>query len=619
MTQPSWGLIRDTTRRYLVDGIPGADHSVLFNAFPGSGKTFNVLEMLMEIEHKFIYLGPNHEVINENLTFHGPRATENNDEIQDVHDYMGAFVHFKGRRHVCEIEEYRRLSSPPPIGYNMPIKPLCATCVMRDNGCEYYMAKWQIERENPPSWAGVHSHITTYLRSYLLGAPDLTPHIHDFDVLVIEESPLPTLMEKAELSRDDMVLLDNELATFPYEPQVQVEIIRDVIDFFLSHITRPLDYERMLRIAVRWQEYEWDMFKDLLDSYIVARIMQQDNPLRRVPKDCIKLLDSVFRGVNREILPYRVYSEAGFINLSFFHTNILHDIPIRIIGLDGTANIDIWRRILAKEVDETVISTMFKNIYQMEKYKYPQRSWIHNGKLCDTGATLLDIAEKVVRSRKSKTLLIGTKKLKECVEEYFRHKNLGSKIEFAWYYNLRSNNFLQFDTVILLNRPSPPPKQLEIYSALSWPNSEQMWIDYFTRDEMLQAMARIRPNLLVVDDEFGRKRTRDKVETFIFSSEDMLRDIDVEEGTFFKVDKYTMKDLVLRGVSSPVKTTKKEIDAENSILELLSDTEERTQKDIIKRVSDKMGLDDRIIKRMVDRLRYANKIYYIGGKYGLVG
>jgi len=601
----NWQRIRTSISDYVVRGDPPLEVALLLEAFPGAGKTTNVLAELMRLEQPFIYLAPDHDVILENLTFH-------------MDDYLGGFIHLQGRRHLCAVPERREYAE----NFGMPIKPFCSTCeYKKDGSCEYYRRRRTIEHDNPPSWAGVHAHITTYLRRYLFGSEDVEGHHDDFDIIVIEENPIRELMRTVNLQRNDMALMEGELANFTFGNAEQQDLLTIMLDYFITRINRRFNYDLVWRNFVQeWRNFsreQWQDFKDEFDAHLVRRIINEG--LQRVPVDIILLLDDILTTTTREMLPYHIMatrkSDYPVISLSYFYGDALHDLPMHVVGLDGTANMDVWRMVLSKDVRGVRITHSFENVYQLSQGSYPAESWIYKGHLRDTGESLLHLLGLIMKSRAGTVLLIGSKRLKPYVESYLKEKGLNDNAEYAWYYNLRSKNFNYCDTVVLLMKPGPPRQQIDVYTHLSgWPDAERIWKEHYVKDEMIQAMARIRPNLKEVSDVFGNPRERDRVEIFVFSKEEIFADEQsVKEGSYYFINKTTMEYFLRMGISSPVHLTRNDIAVEERILQILGDYEERTYNEI----RDIIAMP-RVVKRCLARMIHFKKLYYHGGKYGIV-
>lgn len=608
-----WEEIASYVREYLFNNNPDAHVPMVINAFPGSGKSTNILAELFQLpDIHFIYIAPTHQVVVENMEFNRI-------------DRLGSFVHFKSREKVCLVAHYVEMHEK----WQMPIKPLCAGCdhrpQTREDGtrstgdCEYYENLRQIEGDNPPSWAGVHGHITTYLHEYLLGRDDEPGKMHHFNLLVIEENPATSLLNSISLNREELITINNIGADFIYENPEQLDLFLSTVDFLFTRIGGDIDYPRLMRIAVRWRGLDWRLFEDEWDKYLTTRILDQDNPLRNIPKNIIRICRDIFLSCTEESIIDQVIRGVAdnenyqLITLNFFYRYALAGIPMRIMGLDGTANVTMWERMFGMEVSERRMKMMLKNVYQEKNFRYPQMSWIYGGKPTKTALTLLKTCEIIVKSRGKKTLLVGTKKIKPVVDKYFKDVGLYDRMVYAWYYNLRSINYEECDSVILLCRPSPSDRSLEIYTNLSgWPSED--WEQLLTRDEMVQALHRIRPGRDKVGEFVPDIRCRERTEIFILSNEHLFEDGDVDPNTYFLIDKYSLRDLVLRGISCPEKSTRKDVEMEETIIGLLDKMKEMTTADI----ENITEYNRKKLAPVLLRLVHSNRIYYRGNKYGTI-
>jgi hypothetical protein len=607
-----WERISNSVDDYLVNDVPNITTALLLNAFPGAGKTRNVLRRIYELGKKFIYLASEHEVIEENVTLH-----------DDV-DFN--FIHFRSRERECQNPEFHELAQM----WRMSLRPLCdKVCTDRET-CPYYVNKKIIEERNPPSWAGVHSHIITFLGKYLRGTPAERGHLADFDVLVLEESPIPRLMENRVLSLEDMGNVESEASQMQECHEDQLGMFCDMIEYFAAHIAIPHNYNRLWGKVQEWRDWDtpsWAKFHDKWEEHITMRVMGTDGaePLRNVPPDIIMLLNDMFQTTTRENLERHVQTIANRISLSYFYGDTLHDLPIRTIGLDGTANIDTWGRILGKPIHTVNIAKPFKNVWQLKGGNYPQSSWIYEGELRDTGLQLLKLVEKIAKTREGKVLLIGTKKVCTFADQYFKEKHLEKKVRIAHYYSLRSKNFVDCDSVVLLVRPSPPQNSMETYTALSgWPM--EVWHNYYTREEMLQAIARIRPNLEyeITDRNVfpPRRRIRGNIECFVLCNagrrgepEELFNMNDIVEGTYHRESVSTIEGYIMTGMLLP--QSKGDVKREEWMSALLEHGS-ATQKELVEHVKTKWkSATKRNVVAILDRMRLFNKVTVRGDVYEL--
>jgi len=602
-----WARITNSVDDYLVNGVPTMDHALLFNAFPGAGKTRNVLRRVWELGKKFIYLAPDHEVILDNVELHEDVEIE--------------FVHFKGREWECTNQENRELAQQ----FHMSLRPICEKICADKDTCNYYIKKKKIESHPPPSWAGVHAHIISYLRKYLLGTASERPHLQHFDVMIVEENPMPRLMENRALSLPDIGNIEMEASMMQECNERQLGTFCDVLEYFAAHVVIPHDYDRLWERVEEWRRWDnpaWAKFHDKWEEHITWRIKGvEGEPLRNVPQDIVMLLDDMFQATTRENLQYHVRTISGQVMLNYFYGDRLRDLPMRIMCLDGTANMDTWNHILNKPLYPITIVKPFKNVWQAKGANYPQSSWIRNGELTRTGLALLKLVEKIVKTRDGKILLIGTKKVCGFAETYLMEKNLMRKIRLAHYYNLRSKNFTDCDTVVLLVRPSPTEDSINAYTALSgWPRT--FWQSYYTRDEMLQAIARIRPTL---DRVYGgmppQWRNRGEISCFVLCNagtkdapEELFHEGDVEG--YHQESVPTLEGFIMTGVLVPKR--KVDIAREEWIIAALQRSP-ATEKQMIDHVRTKWTSEQRRrILATLSRMIACKQITKNGDNYELV-
>lgn len=399
----------------------------------------------------------------------------------------------------------------------------------------------------------------------------------------------------------------------------------DVLEYFAAHVVIPHDYDRLWERVEEWRRWDnpaWAKFHDKWEEHVTWRIKGvEGEPLRNVPQDIVMLLDDMFQATTRENLQYHVRTISGQVMLNYFYGDRLRDLPMRIMCLDGTANMDTWNHILNKPLYPITIVKPFKNVWQAKGANYPQSSWIRNGELTRTGLALLKLVEKIVKTRDGKILLIGTKKVCGLAETYLMEKNLMRKIRLAHYYNLRSKNFTDCDTVVLLVRPSPTEDSINAYTALSgWPRT--FWQSYYTRDEMLQAIARIRPTL---DRVYGgmppQWRNRGEISCFVLCNagtkdapEELFHEGDVEGYNQESVP--TLEGFIMTGVLVPKR--KVDIAREEWIIAALQRSP-ATEKQMIDHVRTKWTSEQRRrILATLSRMIACKQITKNGDNYELV-
>lgn len=629
MSQKDWEKIRSDVRDYTINGIPDERHALLISRYPGSGKTTNTVEMLAELGVNFIYVAPTHEIIMDNIQF-----TANYNNSVELRRSIEAMEHFRARRRVCCREDLVRLAIPVEQGgVGMPIKPFCSNCPDR-NSCEYYLTRWSIESSDHPSWAGVHSHIATYLHNFL--CDEEVGAFTDYDVLVIEENPIKSLLQQEFLSIEDLKKLERALGLFEDTRgnNEQTQFLYDLFDgFYQINTGRDMDERRavsMLGLARRWRDYDWKEFQEAWDSHLVMEVMTHNRITpENVPKYVFPLFNDIFMETNMELIRYHIKSKRPWgysnpvIQLNFFHRNALKyndtvPLPMKVIGLDGTANVEIWQRILGREVHvERGTPYIYDNVNQLKTHVYPQSSWITSSReLRSTGENLLELAKLIVSNKKpGKVLLIGTKKVTNIVKKKMRSHGLDKYCVFANYYALRSKNFLDCDTVILLMTPAVPPDQVDVCVELSnWPRD--IWERNFREDEMIQAACRIRPNLKEVKDLFGKNRQREECEIFVFSGIPIFGN-DVREGGHFLQSMNDMRYYLLSGNRS-YGITSGGLVAREMIFEILNNAGKdgaSLDKMVEYAINSEKFKSDKVISRMLKTMLINEEIREVGGRY----
>jgi hypothetical protein len=168
---------------------------LLFQTFAGSGKSTTIMQTVDSYGYQWIYLAPYHDVITDIF------------EYSKIRDYRN-WSHLKGKEQlgVCSSElmiEYLRKG--------IDITPFCMVKCTNKKECVYYKTKEEIEDPKGTllrNWAGVHSHIPTYLQHFLFDieykGKKMMSH---YEVLIIDEFPLGSLFDSIRVTQKDIIYL----------------------------------------------------------------------------------------------------------------------------------------------------------------------------------------------------------------------------------------------------------------------------------------------------------------------------------------------------------------------------------------------------------------------------
>jgi len=398
-------------------------------------------------------------------------------------------------------------------------------------------------------------------------------------------------------------------------------MLQDLIGVLAEcYTTKCLRYFKLMDLAERWRKMDWKFFQDAWDKFIVLRVTNMHD--FAIPKAPFDLFTRIFNTMDENTLPYYIKlmkddwegSTWPYVMVSYFHKEILHGLPIRIIGLDGTANAGVWNRILGKECNFVKVGMKYENVWQLSNAGYPISTYMHGKTITEQGMKLLRLAAKVAKKNASKTLLVGSMRLKPHVEEVMG--KTGLQYSYATYYNLRSmNKFMDCDNVILLMRPSPPEEVVSTYTVLSgW--EEDVWRGFFTKDEMLQAIARIRQNIKNITSKslgtFGDKRAREIMNVYVFSKEPIFDEKDIYPGNFHYWSR-TRFEYFLDTDADSIGAMRNDSSTRAEIFGMLSDGKRLSLNDILASVKYKAAA-----RRVIKRACALDELTFTGGTYGRV-
>jgi len=501
-----WKTIGDKTVNHvkLCEKI-GINSHLVFKTFPGSGKTTTIMKSIDELGYNWIYLAPFHDIIKENL------------EYSKLRNY--SFLHLKGKDQdgVCLVPEYREYAS---MGLN--ITPFCESrCVLRNNGCPYYETKNEIE-SYPSPWAGVHSHVPTYLQSFLFTKQYKKKMMyHHYDVLIMDEFPFSTIYNQVVVNEKDIMELRNVLH-YMKEESYEKDVILEFLEEFLLNKEK-LNYNRLKNLIGNNRSLNYENFIKEYDTLLLDLMMEET--IKKPPKNIIYSLSQIHKE-NPEInrLAWNIYKHPGdgwFRKGFYITTSNIHyfkTLPLTVIALDATADINAWNTLLNHNCDLLEIDIEYKNIYQLKtNARYPISTWIKfvNNRviLSNTGEKLCRLIKKICSDNKRDVLLCCSKRGKSVIEKYLRENYDRNNYQFAIFYNLRSRNefYQDCDTCIITHEPNIPPLQSNILSNIfDW--DDIMLKKLMTTSEIKQGIGRIRQNMYTTPD--GEIRT--KIEIIVF-------------------------------------------------------------------------------------------------------
>ena len=319
----------------------------------------------------------------------------------------------------------------------------------------------------------------------------------------------------------------------------------------------PTKWERLQELIDEWRLLGWDDFDVYWIRYLGKRVfediekhgMNDDAALRFNPTiERLKyvskalglfhrLLGRIFDRSAQEKLKYHfaIVDENWkqfrdvYINVNYFHDDVLPGVKCKIIALDGTGDKGTWEKILGKTCTLSPEPGRYDNVTRVSysgESQYCAASYIDNGKLRETtGRYMMELAALIIKKRPGMTAVIGSKPMEKFFKEVCDEQGVDKDSwKYAPYYGLTSSNDMRrCDTIVLLSTPRPPEIQMEAAIQLSgW--DRDLWERYFIDNEMIQAIARVRP---VLDDKptgMGTmmKKRDEPVHIYVFGARDIF-------------------------------------------------------------------------------------------------
>jgi hypothetical protein len=463
-------------------------HALVIKTFTGSGKTTSVLNAIDRAGMRWIYVAPFHKVIRQNV------------KRSPIRHFN--FLHLEGRERCCLRQELK-----PLIENGVSIGGFCDDCNFKEGACPYFQNRRQAYREMP-NLAITHAHIQTFLPNFLNHVVDDHLIRDYYDVMVIDENPISCFLHQKQLTMSEIRYI-REVFTLTGMPDELIQLM-DYIgreDINYDEIRR-LNFSRIN--AIRTNTDFSSRVAELYHNGVIAE----------VPPNIVPILFEIMNRIGpNEIEDMIYYNERSrSYNLVYFTANAL-SLGLRIIGLDGTANDEVWEAMLGTDNFDTFERDhTYWNVYQLGGGRYPISTWKKNESVQNSLCELIDM---IARRKKRDVLVLGTKWSNRVVSMKTKSKN----VRYATFYNLRSFNdfYKHCDTLILPIEPNPPQDSIDSYVALSeW--DEKLWRKIVREEEMLQGIGRIRQNIKYLTngkDEEGNdiiSVQREEIEIFIFPS-----------------------------------------------------------------------------------------------------
>lgn len=464
------------------------------------------MKTIDEAGYTWIYFAPFHDIIKENLEYSKLRNYE--------------FVHLKGKEQegVCFVKEYREY-----VAQGINITPFCESrCPYRYEGCNYYETKDMIE-SYPLSWAGVHAHIPTYLQSFFFTKKyaDRLMYNH-YDVIIIDEFPFSTLFNQVIINKGDVDELRNVISYIKTDTDEKFVMSAILDELMLTTKNIDINYSRIKNVINDNRGLDFQIFMEEYDGTLLSLISHK--VINKPPKNLVFNLATIYKkNPTFNKLKWNIYKHNydGWNKTGTYITtsNIeyFQNLPIPIIALDATADINAWNTLMNDKCRHMKIDMTYKNLYQMRSNgRYPVSTWItvedNKKKISETGKKLCDLIIKICKRKKYAVLLCSNKRIQRTIQHYMKKKYRKKNYQFAIFYNLRSRNefYQKCDTCIITHEPNVPPLQFDILSnIIGWDN--KLLRELMTTSEIKQGIGRIRQNIFITPS--GRKR--ENIETFM--------------------------------------------------------------------------------------------------------
>lgn len=461
-------FIYDKTVEFLKTN-DGPDH-IVFNTFPGSGKTTTVMKAADEVGAKWIYVAPTHDIIEENLR----------DSRMRYYDFM----HLKSKAKLCINPNAYVLFRK---GYEADY--LCKICGMR-SACPYLEQQRRV-RENVPNIGIVHTHLATWLPKFL---SDINTK-DDYNVLILDENPIMNLFRQETLTHAHLSIL-----------RTQIRYVSDydtgLYEFLGALQQNPLDYDRLRDLAGDvYQGQERAQFMERYTKTVYERYLE--GYYKVLPRNLLGYIYTAIDDVDH-IEHAFIWGYNGIV-ISVLYRDAIPSLNMHVIGLDGTASTDVWSRLLGTDNFRIHNATYYYGkVYQLNGPRLPIRTWRQSD---NVKMKYTDLIRKIASTTSRNVLVIATKYIIENILVP-RLRDV-ENITYAYYYNLRSKNgyYRTCDTVVLVCEPNPHPITYKAAIGLSgW--DDYVWKRIYTIDEMKQAIGRLRGNIRMLEDGTRREEPR---------------------------------------------------------------------------------------------------------------
>jgi len=385
-------------------------------------------------------------------------------------------------------------------------------------------------------------------------------------------------------------------------------------------------WEKLQAVIDEWRTLEWEDFDHAWAKFLGKRMFEDlgVERLRYVSEQLgtlHRLLDKVFKVSVQEKLPFHFsivdedwkYPRDVYINVNYFHNNVLPSLGCKVIALDGTGDADTWDHILGTKCEFFPEKGLYDKVTRVTWHNkgnpafYYKSTYLHDGNLTGTGKEIMELVPLIVREHAREKgdyiAVIGPKALRAHVYDECDIAGIPrEKVRYEHYYNLTSDNTMQgASAIVALSTPQPPERQLEASVQLSgW--SRDVWVKHYVDNEMVQAIARARPTLDTKPYGIGLMSvSRPRPAIYVFGSQDIFSGSRKEEvvwENYREMTRHMLEGKLKYGGDGTIMWTKKELRAATLILACCS-TAPITKAEIQKTTGFAWGLVKRVTSHLL--------------------
>jgi hypothetical protein len=445
-------ILREDLRRRLRQFLNSRSADVLVVQYPpGSGKTYGVVEELIQQEVVFGFFGAVHETLEENIS------------------RVYSMNHLYGKQQLCQNPLKEKLTDMGLLSCSYACQ-LCRSDSKQ--GCEWRAHVHEFHQQ-PGTFVAVHHHFNL-LQDFM--------EKNSFDLAVIDENFLDAMVVELKLEQEDLQytkLLIQEHMPPSKEKDYTIDVIHRMIMRFFGQkliIPKPMDLE----LKVFAKDYQ-NKLVSLLDRK------------QWIHRDIVsKLLEFIVLSQHNKARVHFVRKTKGrsYIEMKLYDFSKL-DINMPLIILDATTPVDVYKKILKDRVVESIKPEVEveSHVYQLNTFRFSMQE-LSDKRL---RRRAFELIRGICQKHNDEQVFIAIrKKYKNLLWEHLKGI---PNANIAHYGGLRgANAFKEANVAVLVGAPIPNPDIVEQKSQLlGVPKNEIEEMD--CNQEMLQTIHRIRPLL----------------------------------------------------------------------------------------------------------------------------